>query len=267
MARGKLIPWLLVLAAIVPLAGLAWAPYLPRLMWEGYPGETWPAPGAHVVVAGGDGTDLRTDTRASAFDPVGRRLFDDRQGRALLISHDSRLVFEHYAAGIDRATRLNSYSLVKSLVGVLVLKAHAEGRIASLDDTIGTYLPDLGDATVRAVPIVRFLRMASGIAFETDRKKAVGGEASKDIERARLNPFGPMARLHMLGLDAVAPGLTVERPGESQFNYQNINTAILGRLLTVLHDRPLAQILSAKIWRPAGADTAQWRAYGPWAKR
>ena len=61
-----------------------------------------------------------------------------------------------------------------------MLKARAEGRIASLDDPIGTYLPGLGDASFRAIPITQFLRMTSGIVFEADGKKAIGGEAGKD---------------------------------------------------------------------------------------
>ena len=263
--RKRLIPWLLLFAAAVPVLVLAWAPYLPRLLWEGYPSETWPAPGSHVVLAGGaqGGSNMRVHSQGSVFDSVGRRLFEEKHGRALLIFHDGRLRFEHYADGIDHATPLNSYSLIKSLVGALVLKALAEGRIASLDDPIGTYLPDLGDATFRAIPIARFLRMTSGIAFEADGKKAAGGDASKDIERTRLNPFGAMARLHMLGLDAVAPRLTVSSPEKRAFNYQNVNTAIIGRLLTVLYQRPLEQLVSEMIWRPAGAAAAHWRVYGP----
>ncbi len=261
----RLILCVVILVVIAPAAVLAWAPHLPRLLWEGYPSETWPAPGTHVPVLGNGADDsaIVVDTGASAFDPDGRRLFEDNQGRALLIFHDGRLRFEHYADGIGPETRLNSYSLVKSLLGALVLKALAEGRIGSLKDPIGRYLPDLGDANFRAIPIDQFLRMTSGIAIEAKGKKAVGGEESKNFEGTRLNPFGPMARLHMGGLDRVAAKLTIETMPEAAFNYQNVSTAIIGRLVTALYHRPLEQVLSEKIWQPAGAGTAHWRAYGP----
>ena len=119
--RKWLAPWLLLVITVAPLAVLFWAPYLPRLLWEGYPSATWPAPGSHVVLAGRHepDSDIRVDTDASVFDPAGRRLFDEKRGRALLIFRDGHLRFEHYAGGVDRATPLNSYSMIKSLIGAL----------------------------------------------------------------------------------------------------------------------------------------------------
>jgi CubicO group peptidase (beta-lactamase class C family) len=197
------------------------------------------------------------------FDPKGRRLFEEKDGKALLIFQGGKLRFEHYAQGFDKASRLNSYSMIKSLVGALVLKAHAEGKIQSLEDPIGAYLPKLGDAGVRAVPIIDFLSMRSGIAFEPEAVKTMAGGGPKDIEETRINPFGAMARLHMLGLDAVAEGLRAQPKARGSFNYQNINTATLGRLLETVYNKPLDQLLSEKIWAPAGAGTAYWRRYGP----
>ena len=52
---------LLLVAA--PAAALAYAPYLPRLLWEGYPGATWPAHGSFGEIEGGTGEALPGDRK------------------------------------------------------------------------------------------------------------------------------------------------------------------------------------------------------------
>ncbi len=179
----------------------------------------------------------------------------------MIVAQGAKVRLEHYADGFGPDAKFNSYSMVKSLVGALVLRAHAEGKIAALDDPVGRYLPDLGDASFRDTPILALLRMRSGIAFEPDGVKSDVGSGNKDLEATRMNPFGPMARLHFGGLDGVASRLRIEQGRGERFNYQNINTAVLGRLLSEIYGQPLEKILSEKIWRPAGAARAYWRRY------
>ena len=125
----------------VALAGFAllYAPYLPRLASEGFPQADWPAPGDYVTVdgSGKQGAPIPTDLRGAVFDVKGRRLFEEKDGKALLIFQGGRLRFEHYAEGFDSGSRFNSYSMIKSLIGALVLKAEAEGKIKSLQDPVG----------------------------------------------------------------------------------------------------------------------------------
>lgn len=54
------------------------------------------------------------------------------------------------------------------------------------------------------------------------------------------------------------------RPDETRrgsFSYASVNTALLGRVVETVYDRPLPDILSDLIWRPAGAAPAYWRRY------
>ena len=265
-ARRTVLSVLAVLCPAVAVAALSWAPYLPRLAFERYPQATWPAPGSFAVVPGGDAQaeDLAADTRGTVLDPQGRSLFEQKDGKAFLIFQRGKLRLEHYGEGAGPRSRFNSYSMVKSLVGALVLKAHAEGRIASLSDPIGAYLPKLGDAGFRSVPILSFLTMTSGVAFEPGDAKPAAMPA-KDMEATRLNPFGPMVRLHMLGLAAVGDRLRTDPARRGRYSYQNVNTAALAALLAAVYAMPLDRLLSEKIWAPAGAGTARWRRYGPGA--
>ena len=173
--------------------------------------------------------------------------------------HDGRLALEHYGEGISAETRFNSYSMVKSLVGALIYHAIAEGKLKGLDATLGEILP--GDAGLRQVTIRSLLTMRSGIAFGDG--KIFGGESgAKDIEGSHINPFGPMARLHFLGLASIEASLITDGVAEPEFNYQNVNTALLGTVLEVLYRRPLPELLAEKIWLPAGTQPAFWRQAG-----
>ncbi|MDA7946118.1 MAG: beta-lactamase family protein [Hyphomicrobiaceae bacterium] len=202
------------------------------------------------------------NSRSRRLDATARRLFSDKAGRALLIYQDGKLKLEHYANGIEPDARFNSYSMVKSLIGALVLRAHVDGRIADLNDPVGAYLHGLGDDKFGRTPILSFLRMRSGVIFDADDAKTTVGQGAKDIEKMRMNPFGPMARLHMLGLGDLAGRLRVEAGARGRYNYQNVNTSVLGRLLEEVYGQPLEWILSEKVWKPAGAATAYWRRHG-----
>jgi len=241
-------------AAVIML----WAPYLPRLAYEGFPAPTWPASGSFADVAGRPSDPPLTSPAAAApLDPKLRALFDASGAKALLAYETNRLGIEHYADGMDAQTRFNSYSLVKSLVGALVIKAVADQKLSSLDQPVGAVLPDAGDKAFRAVSLRAFLEMRSGVLFEPGGAKSLSGLGEKDLEAAFANPFGPLARLHMQGLDRVKHRL-VTTPAP-RFNYQNINTAILGAVLEKAYGQPLQIILAQQIWKPAGAAPAKWR--------
>jgi len=249
-------------AAAGAAALMLWAPYLPRLAYEGFPAPTWPAPGRFADVAGNaNGPPLALPTRTAALDPKLSALFDGSGAKALLAYEGGALGIEHYAEGITADTRFNSYSLVKSLVGTLVLKAVAEGRLASLDQPVGATLPGVGDKAFRAVTLRAFLQMRSGVLFEAGAAKSLSGGTAKDLEAAFANPFGPLARLHMQGLDAVKHRLFRTSDPAPKFSYQNVNTAVLGAVLEKIYGRPLQDILAEKIWTPAGAAPAKWRKY------
>ncbi len=236
------------------------APQIPRLVEEGFPAARWPASGWFAEIAGRpEASPFPTTGRPNAW---SRRLLAERHGRALLVFQGGEVRLAHYAAGTDANTRFNAYSMVKSLVGALLLKAVAEGRITSLDIPIGDVLPNVGDAALQRVPLRDFADMRSGVAIEADPVKALAGPVAKDIESYRLNPFGAMARLHMGGLAAVDGELTAPPARRGRYNYQNANTALLGAVLERVYGQPLQRLLAEKIWQPAGAAPARWRRYG-----
>ncbi len=221
-----------------------------QLVSAGYPATVWPVSGAYEIVKG---TAPSTDKTApsGALDARGREIFAKSGSKALLAARGGEVELAVYADGYDPDTRFNSFSLVKSLIGALVLKAQAEGRVKSLDDPLGTYLPDFGPESLQGVTIRALLEMKSGLDFEPDG-------SDKDDKLAAINPFGNLARLHGGGLSVVKDRLEIQPENRGKFTYQNVNTAILGRLLSSLYGQPLHEILSREIWRPAKAADAFW---------
>ncbi len=253
------------MAAVMLATGLAsaaimvFAPHLPRLAMEGYPAPRWPAAGRFTPVAG--------NPSAAPFASMGElnarlsQLTAESDGKALLIYQGDRLQLAHYASDVKPETRYNSYSLAKSLIGALLMKARADGKIASLDDPIGKYLPAVGDQSLQQTPLRAFATMRSGLATETDAAKSLSGTDHKALEAVWANPFDPMARMHIKGLEAIADELTSLPERRGRFSYQNTNTALIGAVLSKVYGKPLQQLLAEKIWRPSGAAPADWRIY------
>jgi CubicO group peptidase (beta-lactamase class C family) len=248
----------LAVAVLVAIGGaLAYAPYLPALVLEGFPTLTWSGRGSFADIAG-PAVPLDLNIVAAARDvpliPELAEPFTAKGGKALLVYRDSALVLEHYEGGVDETTPFNSFSMAKSLVGALVYRALADGRIASLDRPVSAYLPD--DAGIADVTLRRLLTMQAGIHFDQESK--LGAASGKDSDTTP-NPFGPLARLHFQGLDAIETGLRVVTDEGDAFNYQNVNTALLGHILERVYARPLEQLLAEAIWQPAMASPAAWR--------
>jgi CubicO group peptidase (beta-lactamase class C family) len=246
------------LGLLAIVAGLlVYAPFLPALLAEGFPALTWAGRGSFVEIAGSAvprDLGVAADARSRALVPELAQAFDVRGGQALLVFRDGHLTLEHYADGANDTTQFNSYSMAKSLVGALVYRALADGRLTSLDQTLGELLP--ADRGIAHVTLRRLLAMRTGIHF--DEEGTLGTASGKDSDTA-ANPFGPLARLHFQGLAAIEPSLRVVESDDERFNYQNVNTALLGAVLERIYGQPLQALLADAIWRPAGAASAQWR--------
>jgi CubicO group peptidase (beta-lactamase class C family) len=240
---------LAAMAALLAAAALGWrAPQVLVLASEGFPSPTWPASGDFAPVAGADLPDPPAVPLPG--DAALARLVDSG-GRALLVDQGGVLVAEAYGDGLNRSTRLNSYSLVKSLVGALALKAVAEGRIASLDTGLDTLLgPAAPPVTLREA-----LTMTSGLVMPDEPPKT----GTAPLDDASFSPFGPLARLHAYGIQAVMADLRVDPALRGSFHYQSANTGLVGLAVEQAWGEPLPEILSRHIWRPAGAQDADWR--------
>lgn len=244
-------------------AALLTVPHLKGLIAEGAPGRVWPASGSFAIVEGAPSAIVDpTYARSARVLPSElSSLFDQSGGQGLLVFQGGVIQLSHFAEGFGPDVRFNSFSMVKSLIGALILKAVSEGMLESTSVPIGHFIQSIEDESLQKVTLQQLLDMKSGILFETHGTKAISGVDEKDLEATFANPFGPMAQLHYGGLHTLIPHLRAAQGSTNVFSYQNINTALLGRVLESIYERPLQDILSEKIWKPSGASAAHWRQY------
>jgi CubicO group peptidase (beta-lactamase class C family) len=168
----------------------------------------------------------------------------------LLVIKDGKIAFEDYELGNTAETRWISWSMVKSISSTLVGAAIKDGYIASIDDPITKYLPQLGGGAYQGVTIRNVLQMASGVKWDetyTDPKSDRRHMLNLQIEQKPGAILKFMASLPRAG----APG--------SVWNYSTGETHVVGALIGAAVKRPVAQYLSEKIWSKFGMERdATW---------
>jgi CubicO group peptidase (beta-lactamase class C family) len=168
--------------------------------------------------------------------------FLSRNAQGLVVLDGDKIVKEWYAAGYDKDSLFQSWSMAKSYTSVAIGIAVGEGKIQSIDDTVGKYIPELAKTAYGDITIRNLLRMASGIEWT---------EAIDDI---------PMHVLVSLGLTTTldwAKGRKKAVPQGTQFNYTSMNTAVLALILARATGTPYYKYVQQKLWNPAGmASTA-----------
>jgi CubicO group peptidase (beta-lactamase class C family) len=168
----------------------------------------------------------------------------------LLIIKDGKIAFEDYELGNTGKSRWVSFSMVKSISSTLVGAAIKDGYIASVDEPITKYLPQLGGGVYEGVTIRNVLQMASGVKWDetytdptSDRRRML----NLQIEQKPGAILKFMASLPRAG-----------QPG-SVWNYSTGETHVVGALIGAAVKRPVAQYLAEKIWSKFGMETdATW---------
>ena len=171
----------------------------------------------------------------------------------LLIARDDEILFEHYQYGRTDHDRMLSQSMVKSITGLLVGLAVADGAIKSVNDTAETYLPGFKGSEYGKTPIRDLLHMSSGVDFGEER------DNNRDLDRLwrdmviGLGPFrkGTIKSLTQFNHRIAPPG--------TRHYYASIETDVLGLVVRQAIDKPLSTYLQEKIWQPIGAEAdASW---------
>ena len=111
-----------------------------------------------VVADPGDTT--RADL-AQAIDPLFTAP-DAGETRAVVVWHDGKLVAERYAPGYDRNTRFISWSMAKSVTGVLIGMLVSDGRLR-LDDSVPIPLWQRPGDPRGEITLRQLLQMRSGL--------------------------------------------------------------------------------------------------------
>ena len=163
----------------------------------------------------------------------------------LVLRRDTVLI-ERYFHGADRRSRFVSQSVGKSIASILVGVAVEEGKIRSIGDPVTQYLPELAPSGYRSVTVKNVLQMATGVDYSEDYRDSTSGAAQIGAALITGTPSFS-AFVGSMKPTAVPPG--------TAFQYQSVNTQLLGLLLERVTGMPLARWAETRLWSKLGAES------------
>lgn len=226
-----LVDWRFVTRAITypdaPIMAVEW--YRPRALITGRPSEPLPTAASQP-----------TPAFAAALQEVAKYA-ETRNSTGLIVMHRGAIVLEQYWQGYDATSNFNAMSMSKSIVGMLVGMAIAEGAIHSLDDPATRYLPEWRSDERAAITLKDLIYMQSGLRNEQNTSR----------------PTSDLVHLY-IGSDVEKTALKIplERPPGQAFDYNNVNSQVLAIVLQRATGMPYAEYLSTRLWQPLGAHNA-----------
>lgn len=170
------------------------------------------------------------------------RLKELHSAAFVVIQNDS-LLFEQYFDDWAADSTMNSFSIAKSYVSILTGIAMGEGRIQSVFQPVGDFLPEFKEGCYKDITLWHLLTMSSGLDWNE-----------------KANPFGENAKgyyghhVRDLSLSLACK----EEPGK-RFEYISGSTQIMGEVLEAIYGRDLNELMQEKLWTPLQAEhTAYW---------
>jgi CubicO group peptidase (beta-lactamase class C family) len=163
-----------------------------------------------------------------------------------LVLHNDQIIIEKYFHEADQNARFVSQSLSKSIVSILVGAAVEEGAIKSIGEPVTKYLPYLSTSGYRNVTVKNLLQMSSGVNYSENYRDPKSGAALIGAALLTGNPsFKDYAQ-------SIQPTNT---PPGTKFEYQSVNTQVLGLLLEKVTGKRLNQYAQEKLWKKIGAQS------------
>lgn len=164
---------------------------------------------------------------------------------AFLIIRNDTIQYEKYFKGYDKTSMMNSFSIAKSITSILIGCAIDDKIIASVEEPITNYIPELKKNGFENIRIKNLLQMTSGIKFDeiydNPQSDALKMYYSKDLRKILLD---------------LKIGIEVGK----EFEYVSVNSQLLGLILErALKTKTVSQYLQERLWQPLGMEfDANW---------
>ena len=204
------------------------------------PRDYWPTGGWRTAAPKDHGTD-----------PAALAQIEDQVStfytnvRSILLVRHGYLVYEHYWHGLDQTSGHDVRSVTKSVISALVGIALAEGKLESLDQTVGellaAQLPKDADPRFAGVTVQQLLTMTSGLAGDEESAGGDGG-LHDAMERS------PNWVRHILSRRLEA------QPG-TQFAYSSAGAHLLSAILAEVSGQSTLAFARETLFTPLGIPT------------
>ncbi|MEZ4570068.1 MAG: serine hydrolase [Thermomicrobiales bacterium] len=167
----------------------------------------------------------------------------ENDSQSFIVIKNDRVIYERYFNGWRRDSMVTSFSVAKSFVSTLVGIAIDEGYIASVDDPITAYLPELAERDERfgRITIRHLLTMSSGLGYHADGWYLFNGDDP-------LTTYYPDQReisLTNIGIE--------EAPGQ-RFRYNKYHPQLLGMILERATGMSVTEWTQTRLWSRIGME-------------
>ena len=152
--------------------------------------------------------------------------FDRSQTQALIVQRQGKIVYERYEEDVKQGLNVNGMSMAKSVIAILIGIAIDDELINSEKDPISIYLPELTSSKYNRVEIRDLLRHTSGIQ-----------SSNRDLQDTLNNKLLNLSTRDLLFSD------------DKSFSYDNMNYHLLMLILQRLYQKPINEIIEAKVWQ------------------
>jgi CubicO group peptidase (beta-lactamase class C family) len=214
---------------------------------------------SHLIAAGPDGGPPLPAADVPLPDPLVWRLdgssatasevFASTYTDALVVLHDGRLVAERYGDGMTAATPHLLMSVSKSVVSCVAGVLAGRGQLDP-GALVTDYVPEAASSGYAGATVRDLLDMRTGVAFR-ETYTALDAEV-RVMERSMGwrpaepgDPAGAYPYLLKLGR---------EGPHGGAFSYRSADTDMLGWVCERAGGTRMADLISALIWQPIGAE-------------
>jgi CubicO group peptidase (beta-lactamase class C family) len=164
---------------------------------------------------------------------------------AVVVLRDGKLVFEWYARGNNAHTPHILMSATKAVIGLLAGMLHQTGDL-DLDAEVSIYVPEIATTLYRGATLRNLLDMRARIPLEPEQQRAY--EVATNWQPAAGGEQGADLVSFLQGLTA-----PLQAHG-GPFSYISANTDLLGWAIERATGQTIAALLSARLWKPMGAE-------------
>lgn len=199
----------------------------------------WQGPAAKAIVPTSATskklTDFLSETKTNAF----------------IVMRDGTITYEWYAPGIKRDTQLPSYSIAKTVVGILAGQAISAGKLKE-SDTFVSLFPEFASGTdFDKVTLGQLLDMKGGVDVIDDYPSGPAGWFKPVAQMYATTDMMYFLRGHHKML--YAPG--------SRAEYRSIDAQLAGMMVRKATGKSLSELMATNVFPQIGAEfEASWGA-------
>ena len=167
------------------------------------------------------------------------QIMDSNDTHAFLVFQDGKLLYEKYWDGYTPKTLSGSFSAAKSMISLLIGIALDEGKIKSLEEPVGNYVPHFKEAGLEKVRIKDLLTMSSGTNYKESDKSYFS-----------MNAYGYYGDDEEYMVNKMA----FKEPAGVHWEYRSGDTQVLGLIVEKVFGQNISTLVSERFLKPMGAE-------------